>query len=99
MSAWNVLNHSSIPPLIRRLQRADSEDIASAAAQFLGLMAKEGPPMYKSHVQKLVAAVEDKKNDRLVEIGFQGLAAVCKIYPEVAPTDRWVPIMKPQTMC
>ncbi|OXM77000.1 sister chromatid cohesion protein PDS5 [Cryptococcus neoformans Bt63] len=88
MSAWNVLNHSSIPSLIRRLQRADSERIASAAAQFLGLMAKEGPPMYKSHVQELVAAVADKKNGRLVEIGFQGLAAVCKVYPEIAPSDN-----------
>lgn len=88
MSAWNVLNHSSIPPLIRRLQRAESESIASAAAQFLGLMAKEGPPMYKSHVQELVAAVVDKKNGRLMEIGFQGLAAVCKVYPELAPSDK-----------
>ncbi|XAO21334.1 hypothetical protein I312_100083 [Cryptococcus bacillisporus CA1280] len=88
MSAWNVLNHSSIPPLIRCLQRAESESIASAAAQFLGLMAKEGPPMYKSHVQELVAAIADKKNGRLMEIGFQGLAAVCKVYPDLAPSDN-----------
>ncbi|WVN89440.1 uncharacterized protein L203_104663 [Cryptococcus depauperatus CBS 7841] len=87
-SSWNIVNHSSIHPLIKRIQKPDSETSASAAAFFLSLIAKECPPMLKSHIQELVAAAADRKNERLIEMGFQALASVCKIYPELTPEDK-----------
>ncbi|WVQ83257.1 hypothetical protein IAT38_005396 [Cryptococcus sp. DSM 104549] len=89
-SSWNILNHSSIPPLIKRLQRPESDATAVNAAKLLTLIAKEGAPMYKTHVPELAILMGEKKNMRLVEVGVQGLSAVCKIFPEVAPTDRRV---------
>ncbi|WVF69779.1 hypothetical protein IAT40_004558 [Kwoniella sp. CBS 6097] len=88
MSAWNVVNQSSIPPLLKRLQRPDSEATANAAAKLLAIIAKDGAPMFKTHTNQLAIVVMDKKNDKLVEVAFQALAAVCKVYPEVAPNEH-----------
>jgi sister-chromatid-cohesion protein PDS5 len=90
-AAWNVLNHSSIPPLIKRLQRPegiDPQKTSQAASQLLALIAKEGAPMFKSHVAELVIVMADRKNEKLAEVALQGLAAVCKADPEAAPEDR-----------
>ncbi|WRT64749.1 uncharacterized protein IL334_001683 [Kwoniella shivajii] len=88
VSAWNVVNQSSIPALLRRISKPESEASASAAAKLLGMMAKEGAPMFKSHTGQLVVSMMDKKNEKLVELSLQALASVCKIYPDVAPAEH-----------
>ncbi|WVQ98079.1 hypothetical protein IAU59_005201 [Kwoniella sp. CBS 9459] len=88
MSAWNVVNQSSIPPLLKRLQRPDSEATAKATAKLLAIIAKDGAPMFKTHTSQLAIVVMDKKNEKLVEVAFQALAAVCKVYPEAAPNEH-----------
>ena len=85
-----ILNQSSIPPLIKRLQRPDSETVTFAATRLLSLIAKECAPMLQSHVPELVIVMGDKKNEKLAEVALQGLAAVCKADPDCAPADRYV---------
>jgi sister-chromatid-cohesion protein PDS5 len=92
-AAWMIVNQSSIPGFIKRIQRpegSDPERTAQMAAHYLALIAKHCAPMFKSHVPVLVIIVNDKKNDTLVEIGFQALAAVCKWDTECAPTQKGV---------
>ncbi|TYJ51869.1 hypothetical protein B9479_007542 [Cryptococcus floricola] len=86
-SAFDLINHSSIPTLLMRLQKPDSAKRAATACRFLVVIAKECAPMYKTHVAELVACISDKKNTKLVEVALQGLAAVSKVYPDVAPSE------------
>lgn len=91
--AWNIINHSAIPPLIKRLQRPESakaDEISAAAFRLLGLLAKECPPMYKSHVSELIIVMGDKKNERLSEAALKALAAVCKTDESAVPEDKSV---------
>ncbi len=88
--SWSLLNHSSISPLIKRLQRPDPAhpNTAEVAAKLLSLIAKEGAPMYKTHVDELVIVMGDGKNERLAEVALQALAAVCKWNESCAPSDK-----------
>lgn len=88
-ASWWIVNHSSISPLIKRLQKPDPAHPTSAetAAKLLKLIAKEGAPMYKSHVDELVI-IMDAKDKMLSEVGLQALAAVCKWNSVTAPTDK-----------
>jgi len=92
-AAWMILNHSSIPGLIKRIQRPEGvnpERTTTVAAHYLALIAKHCAPMYKSHVPVLVIVMNDKKNETLVEISLQALAAVCKWNTDCAPTQKGV---------
>jgi hypothetical protein len=88
--SWNIINQSSIPPLITALQKTQKgtqgEMITLAAREWLRLIAKEGAVMYKSHVPSLVQHMGDKK-DILSEAALQGLAAVVKADKECCPTE------------
>ena len=88
ISSWNIVNQSSIPPLLKRIVKPESEASANAATKVLSILAKEGAPMFKNHAAQLVIAIMDKRNETLVELGLQALGAVCKIYPDVSPTDK-----------
>ncbi len=83
-----IVNHSSIPPLIKRLQRPETRNLAAVAARFLSLIAKECAPMFKNHVAELLIVMADKSNDKLAEVALQALAAVCKADPACCPDDR-----------
>lgn len=83
-----IINHSSIPPLIKRFQRPESANLTAVAARFLSRIAKECAPMYKSHVSELVITMADKRNAKLAEVALQALAAVCKADPSACPDDR-----------
>lgn len=89
--SWNIINQSSIPPLIAALQKRPKGErgklVSEAAREWLRLIAKEGAPMYKSHVAELGIIMGDKKNEALAEAGLQALAAVCKVDEGVAPGD------------
>jgi sister-chromatid-cohesion protein PDS5 len=92
VGSWNIVNHSSIPPLIATLQKKQTgpkgEIISTVARDFLHLIAKEGAPMFKSHVPELVLIMGDKKNTALSEAGLQALAAVSKWDKTAAPADE-----------
>ncbi|WWD21518.1 hypothetical protein CI109_106004 [Kwoniella shandongensis] len=88
VSAWNIINHSSVSPLIKHLQKPASDASASAGARLVSTIAKEGAPMFKTHVSELVIVLSDKKNEKLVEVALQALAAVCKVFPEVTPSEH-----------
>jgi sister-chromatid-cohesion protein PDS5 len=89
--AWTVLNQSSIPTLIKTIQKGASEedgDKSQLATHYLGLISKHCSPMFKSHVPHLVVIVNDKKNDSLVETGLEALAAVTKWEKASSPAQK-----------
>nr|XP_019008459.1 uncharacterized protein I206_07018 [Kwoniella pini CBS 10737]OCF47240.1 hypothetical protein I206_07018 [Kwoniella pini CBS 10737] len=88
ISTWNIVNQSSIPPLLKRISKPESEASSTPALRVLGILAKEGAPLFKHHAAQLVVAMMDRKNDHLVELALQAMGAVCKIYPEVAPAEH-----------
>jgi sister-chromatid-cohesion protein PDS5 len=90
-AAWNILNHSAVSPLIKRMQRSEGprgDAMSRSAFELFAFMAKECPPMLKSHVPELVIVMSDKKNALLSEAALRGLASVCKAHPESAPDDK-----------
>ncbi len=87
IASWMIVNHSSIPPLIKRLQRPESGNVTAAAARLLSLIAKECAPMFKTHVAELVIVMADKKSEKLSQMALQALAAVCKADPSCGPDD------------
>lgn len=44
--------------------------------------------MYETHVQELAIVINDKHNDKLVEVGMQALAALCKWDADSVPSDK-----------
>lgn len=97
-AAWNIVNHSSISPMIKRLHTRSTDEqsqkMSDAAHHLLSLMAKECAPMFKSHADELVIVIGEKKNEQLVEVGLQALAAVVKVNADWGPSDRSVPYSK-----
>jgi sister-chromatid-cohesion protein PDS5 len=90
VGSWNIINQSSIPPLIAALQKTQKgpqgEMITQAAREWLRLIAKEGALMFKSHIPILVKEMDNKKVI-LSEAALQGLAAVVKADKESCPTE------------
>ncbi len=97
-SLW-IVNQSSIPTLIKRLQRGDaaaasqsSNQRADAAAnnaqKLLAVLSKHLPSVFKSHVSELTKYIAEDANSRLVEACLQALAAVSRAIREVAPSDK-----------
>lgn len=62
--------------------------MTTVARDLLRLIAKEGAPMFKSHIPELVLIMGDKKNSTLSEAGLQALAAVSKWDKTGAPSDE-----------
>ena len=62
--------------------------MSRASYELLGLISKECPPMFKSHVDELVLIMADRKNELLSEAGLRGLASVCKADPGSAPSEK-----------
>lgn len=90
-AGWMLINRSSITGFVKRLVKPEGRDparIAEISKRYLSLIAKECPPMYKSHVDQLVVAINDKKNDVLVEVALQALAALCKLDKDARPKDK-----------
>jgi sister-chromatid-cohesion protein PDS5 len=84
-SLW-IVNTSSIPPLVKRIQRAsvhgddaagpsEAERFARAAKTVLAYVSKHCPALYKLHTGELAKALADEKNPRLGEVALQALAA------------------------
>ncbi|KAG2124196.1 armadillo-type protein [Suillus clintonianus] len=79
-----IVNQSSIPTLIKRVQRADSKH----AQTLLTYISKHCPALYKPHISELTKAIADEKNPRLVEVGMQALAAVSRSDEALAVNDK-----------
>ena len=87
-----TVNQSSIPTLIRRVQKASENsnysDTARSAECLLTFISKHFPALYKLHVGELTKAIADERNTKLVEIALQALSATVEWDPKLAPTDK-----------
>lgn len=95
-ASLRILNQSSIPTLIKRVQKAhgnvtsQAQGAANHAHTLLTYLSKLSPMLYKPHIGELTKAVADEKNTRLVEVCLQALAAVVRWDEKLAPTDKSV---------
>ena len=91
-SSLHIINQSSIPTLIKRVQKTNhnSADKSSAhhAHTILTYISKHCPGLYKPHVGELVKAIADEKNPMLVEISLQALSAAVRWDEKLAPHDK-----------
>ncbi|KAJ7160887.1 armadillo-type protein [Mycena filopes] len=86
-----ILNQSSIPTLIKRLQKSlknDNEMASENALKLLTFVSRHIPALYKSHIGELVKGVADEKLPRLVEMSLQALAAIVRWDEKAAPNDK-----------
>ena len=88
----HIVNQSSIPTLLKRVQKGIEGDINAAAAQhaqtWLEYISKHNPAMYKLHVAELTKAISDEKNYGLAEVSLQALSAVAYWDEKLAPNDK-----------
>lgn len=97
-SSLYIVNQSSIPTLVKRLQRGDptgdgygtssAQLSANNAQALLTVISKHCPALYKPHIGELSKAIAEEKNPRLVEVCLQALAASVRWDEKLAPTDR-----------
>ncbi|KAH8102266.1 armadillo-type protein [Cristinia sonorae] len=90
-ASLRTVNQSSIPTLIRRIQKASdgSFDIVARNAEvWLAYISKHLPALYKSHVGELTKAIADERNVKLVEVSLQALAATAQWDPKLTPIDK-----------
>lgn len=89
-----IVSQSSIPTLIKRVQRGLEGGAHTLAAQhaktWLVYISKHNAAMYKLHVAELTKAVADEKNRDLVEVSLQALSAVSLWDDNLAPGDKYV---------
>lgn len=94
-----MINQSSVPPLLRHLQRGDSmgdgygtsqaQLLANNAQTILTSISKHCPIIYKAHVGALTKAIAEEKNARLVGVCLQALSALAKCDNELVPGDKY----------
>lgn len=93
-SSFWIVNQSSVPTLIRNIQKEDSSTVnqsntrAAHAQTLLHFVSKHCAAVYKSHIGELTKAIVDEKNVMSVEVGLNALASVLKWDNKLAPTDR-----------
>jgi sister-chromatid-cohesion protein PDS5 len=94
-----LVNQSSVPSLLRHLQRGDptgdgygksqTQLLANNAEIILTSISKHCPILYKAHVGALTKAIADEKNARLIRVCLQALAALAKCDGEFLPGDKY----------
>jgi len=91
-SSLRIVNQSSIPTLVRRVQKASEGspqvDAARSAEHWMTFISKHQPALYKLHVGELAKAIADERNVKLVEVSLQALAATVQWDPKLAPTEK-----------
>lgn len=93
-----IVNQSSIPTLIKRVQKGDptgnghgtsqAQLSANNAQTFLTFISKHCPALYKPHLSELTKALADDRNPRVTEVSLQALAAVSRWDKALAPSDK-----------
>ena len=94
-----LINQSSVPSLLRHLQRGDTTGdgygtsqaqlLANNAQTVLTSISKHCPIVYKAHVGALTKAIADEKNARLVGVCLQALSALAECDDELVPGDKY----------
>ncbi|KAH9039613.1 armadillo-type protein [Lactarius pseudohatsudake] len=97
-ASLRLINQSSIPSLLRYLQRGDSTGdgygtsqaqlLANNAHAILTSISKHCPVVYKAHLGELTKAIADERNPRLVGVCLQALAALARWDKSFAPGDK-----------
>jgi sister-chromatid-cohesion protein PDS5 len=89
-SSLKFLNQSSIPALVKRVQKGGGKatQAATNAQILLSFTSKHCPVLYKTHISELTKAIADEKNPRLVETCLQALSSMAKLDGRVAPSDK-----------
>jgi sister-chromatid-cohesion protein PDS5 len=104
-----LVNQSSVPPLLKHLQRGDptgdgygtsqAQLLANNAETILISISKHCPIIYKAHVGALIKAIADEKNARLVGVCLQALSALAKCDDELVPRDKYGLIKIVHSIC
>ena len=98
-ASLRIVNQSSVPTLIKRVQRGDSDDgigssqadtLARNAQTWMNYISKHGAAIYKAHVGELSKAIADERNAKFVEVCLQALAAVANLDKKLTPSDKSV---------
>lgn len=86
----HIINTSSVPTLVKRIQRQDQNDLDGARATHAVLvaLAKQCPAVFKTHVAEFSRALAEESNVPLVEVSLQALAAVARWDNTCAPNDK-----------
>lgn len=97
-ASLRIVNQSSIPTFIKRVQKGESaaddsgNSYAHLSAQnaqiWMSYVSKHCPAIHKLHVGELSKAIAEEKNTRLVEVCLQALAAVAVWDKSSAPADK-----------
>jgi sister chromatid cohesion protein PDS5 len=97
----HLVNQSSIPVLMKRLQKGTEGELPTPTAQnarmWLTWLSKHQAPLYKHHVGELSKAIATEQNEVIVEVSLQALSAVAQWDKKLAPSDRWVHCNKCKT--
>ena len=99
-ASLRLVNQSSIPTLIKNVQRGDPEDDGHSTTQaqmsaknantVLTYVSRHCPSLHKSHVAGLIKAIADEKNSRLVEVSLHALSSLAQLDKSLTPTDKSV---------
>ncbi|KAI0264684.1 armadillo-type protein [Gloeopeniophorella convolvens] len=97
-ASLRLINQSSVPSLLRHLQRGDptgdgygtsqAQLLANNSQAILSSISKHCPSIYKAHIGELTKAIADEKNPRLVEVCLQALASLTNWDEKLAPGDK-----------
>ncbi|OBZ77502.1 Sister chromatid cohesion protein pds5 [Grifola frondosa] len=97
-ASLRMVNQSSIPTLVKRIQKGDSasdglgNSLAQASAHnaqiWMSYVSKHCPAIHKSHIGEFSKAIADDKNTQLVEVCLQALAAVAMWDNRLTPSDK-----------
>lgn len=98
--SYPFINKTSIPTLLKRLQKVQSSSSASTEAtsdgaanarEILVTISKRAPAMYKSHVAELGKVIlDDKTGAKVAEVPLQALAHLERRDPSSQTGDKSV---------
>ncbi|KAH8918667.1 ARM repeat-containing protein [Atractiella rhizophila] len=84
-----ILNRSSIPTLIKRLQKqSGNEQTAASARELLNYAAKNCPALFKSHISELAKAMADEDNKMVMETCLHALSELAKEDSQALTNDK-----------
>ncbi|KAF8999085.1 armadillo-type protein [Cyathus striatus] len=91
-ASYRIVNQSSVPTLIKRMQKGSTTsvagEIATYAQRLLAFTSKHSPAVFKPHIGELTKAIADEKHVKLVEVCLQALAGVVRWDEKLAPSDK-----------
>ena len=89
-NSLHIINTSSVPTLVKHIQRRGNHDLhaTDSARTILVAVAKQCPAIFKSHVAEFSRALSEEGNVPLVEVSLQALATVARWDEGSAPNDK-----------